>query len=147
MVEGISVIGVKKLEDAIVAINNELSEGDTFPITNNSSERIEECDYSDIKGQEYAKRALVVAAAGKHPLLMIGPPGCGKTMLAKRMPTILTPITNSELLETTIIHSVAGHLNKGSNNLIIDLLDPRITLYLEQLFSVWGISFAWRTFL
>ena len=118
MVEGISVIGVKKLEDAIVAINNELSEGDTFPITNNSSERIEECDYSDIKGQEYAKRALVVAAAGKHPLLMIGPPGCGKTMLAKRMPTILTPITNSELLETTIIHSVAGHLNKGSNNLI-----------------------------
>lgn len=118
MVEGISVIGVKKLEEAIVAINNELSEGDTFPIANYSSERIEECDYSDIKGQEYAKRALVVAAAGKHPLLMIGPPGCGKTMLAKRMPTILTPITNSELLETTIIHSVAGHLNKGSNNLI-----------------------------
>ena len=52
-------------------------------ITNTSSEIIEEYDYSDIKGQEYAKRALVVAAAGKHPLLMIGPPGCGKTMACK----------------------------------------------------------------
>ena len=59
MVEGISVIGVKKLEEAIVAINNELSEGDTFPIANYSSERIEECDYSDIKGKNMQKEHLL----------------------------------------------------------------------------------------
>lgn len=118
MVEGISVIGVRKLEEAIYAINNEVSEGCSYVFTSEPSKTREDCDYSDIKGQEYAKRALIIAAAGKHPLLMIGPPGCGKTMLVKRMPTILPPITKNELLESTIIHSVAGQLNKGDNDLI-----------------------------
>ncbi len=70
-------------------------------------------DFSEVKGQEHAKRALEIAAAGSHNVLMLGPPGTGKTMLARRMPTILPPLELEEALETTKIHSVYGSLEPG----------------------------------
>ena len=72
-------------------------------------------DYADVKGQENVKRALEVAAAGGHNLIMIGPPGSGKSMMTKRLPSILPPLSLAESLETTQIHSVAGKLSKNSS--------------------------------
>ena len=70
-------------------------------------------DYADVRGQQNVKRALEVAAAGGHNLIMVGPPGSGKSMMAKRLPSILPPLTLSESLETTQIHSIAGKLGKN----------------------------------
>jgi magnesium chelatase family protein len=72
-------------------------------------------DFKDVQGQENIKRALEIAAAGGHNVIMIGPPGAGKTMLAKRLPTILPPLTLNEALETTKIHSVAGRIQRDSS--------------------------------
>ena len=71
-------------------------------------------DFAEVKGQETVKRAFEVACAGGHNLLMVGPPGAGKSMMAKRLPSILPPLSMAEALETTKIHSVAGKLSRGS---------------------------------
>lgn len=109
-VSGPAVFPVDTLGEAVRFLRGEC-DLDAFTQTNGSAPAAnDELDLSDVRGNDKAKRATEIAAAGGHNLLMIGPPGAGKTMLARRMPTILPPMTEPEALEVTRIHSVAGLL-------------------------------------
>src|SRR5271156_6024216 len=115
VVEGINVYPIGSLAEAVGFLSGQV---DMDPQSVDLDEVFRqlshnEDDFVDVKGQDYAKRALLIAAAGSHNILMIGPPGTGKTLLAKRLPTILPPLTPPESLETTRIYSAMGLLKPG----------------------------------
>ena len=143
VVNNLSVYGVNNIQEVIEFINGKR---ELTPTIVNTREEFYACqsdfeyDFADVKGQENVKRALEVAAAGGHNLIMVGAPGSGKSMMAKRLPSILPPLSLGESLETTKIHSVAGKL--GRNSSLISqrpFRDPHHTI--SQVAMVGGGSF------
>lgn len=115
IVNNLEVYGAESLKQVIDHLNDEVPMEPTVVDTRAEfADHLNhyDCDFADVKGQEGIKRALEIAAAGGHNVIMIGPPGAGKTMLAKRIPSILPPLSLEESLETTQIHSVAGKMRK-----------------------------------
>jgi magnesium chelatase family protein len=118
VVNKLDVYGVENLKEVTAFLNGELVLEPTIVNTREEfSQHLEhiDSDFSDVRGQENVKRAMEIAAAGGHNIIMIGPPGAGKTMLAKRVSSILPPFTLHEALETTKIHSVAGKIDKETS--------------------------------
>jgi magnesium chelatase family protein len=112
VVAGLAVLPVSTLAEAVAALNDPASI-ELVPHQPNASTVDEEADLADVHGQLLARRALEVASAGGHNLLLVGPPGAGKTMMARRVPSILPPMSLDEALEASSVHSVAGLLPPG----------------------------------
>lgn len=112
VVEGIRVYPVKDLNSLVMHFNGREEISSLEKYTPKQTDYFGDLDFADVKGQESAKKALEIAACGGHNVLMVGAPGSGKSMLAKRMPSILPPMTFEESIETTNIHSISGLIDK-----------------------------------
>lgn len=114
IVDGISVYGVSNIKEVIDFLKDpNAATSTTAELEQHVNSAHPKLDFSDVKGQDSIKRCMEIAAAGGHNIILIGPPGSGKTMLAKRLPSILPPMTLDESLETTKIHSVVGRIKEG----------------------------------
>ena len=114
IVSGLNVYAVSSLADAVEALNNPAARRPTAPPPPLGPSLRHAADLEDVRGQLLARRALEIASAGGHNLLLVGPPGAGKTMMARRLPGILPPLSFDEALEVTAVHSVAGLLPRGA---------------------------------
>jgi magnesium chelatase family protein len=150
MVNNLEVYGVSHIREVVDFFSGKEQ---LTPVTVNTREEFFqsqydfEFDFNDVKGQENVKRALEIAAAGGHNAILIGPPGAGKTMLAKRLPTILPPLSLHEALETTKIHSVAGKL--GTHTSLVSkrpFRSPHHTISDVALVGRWRYSTTRRDF-
>ena len=125
VVEGIRVVPVCDLAGAVEVFNGQETAGnDRVPVSTAPANRVKEhgVDFSEVRGQSLVKRAMLIAAAGMHNILLVGPPGSGKSMMSRRLPTIMPPMSMDEALETTMVHSVAG------------MVDPREGLLTDRPF-------------
>jgi len=117
VIEGLEVYGANNIREVVDLLNDcpgHISPLDRQDETENADQNYSGADFADVKGQNAIKRALEVAASGSHNLIMVGPPGSGKSMMAKALPSILPPLTKEESIETTRIHSVAGFTGHGA---------------------------------